>query len=98
MTKQKGKPFLTVEDVLRARTTKGDGTTSERLKFRDVVFGNGLAGPSMLFHWQVLPRHTCCRGMSQCAQSVTLSVCVTCMQARSLEAASGDAALCLQLL
>lgn len=56
IAKNMGKPFYTVEDILRSRTTNADGTTSGRLSFRDIVFANGLAGESMLFHWQVLAR------------------------------------------
>ncbi len=52
LTKQMGRPFLTVEDVLQSRVELPNGTTAGR-SFRDIVFGNGLAGQSMLFHWQV---------------------------------------------
>lgn len=52
LTLKMGKPFLSVEDVLRSRTHTANGSTSGA-SFRDIVFGNGLAGESMLFHWQV---------------------------------------------
>lgn len=52
LTLAMGKPFLTVEDVLRTRTHLPNGTTTGH-SFRDIIFGNGLAGQSMLFHWQV---------------------------------------------
>jgi hypothetical protein len=52
LTLKMGKPFLSVEDVLQSRTHTANGSTSGA-SFRDIVFGNGLAGESMLFHWQV---------------------------------------------
>jgi hypothetical protein len=78
LTLKMGKPFLSLEDVLRSRTHTANGSTSGA-SFRDIVFGNGLAGESMLFHWQVRSRgaeslgvHHACDGRSKQQRCNTL--------------------------